>query len=97
MITDLSPVKSVAVGLIALLAGCELNLRALAPRLRQIGLLSFAGLFERFFVLIGAMIFGILHQLPMGEGLTTSIALMIVDASARTCSARSRPLWSSAS
>ena len=76
MLTDLSPVKSVAVGLIALLAGCELNLRALAPRLRQIGMLSFAGLFGGFFLLFG-MIFALLHQLPMGEGLTTTHRLVI--------------------
>ena len=76
MLTDLSPVKSVAVGLIALLAGCELNLRALAPRLRQIGMLSFAGLFGGFFFLFG-VIFALLHQLPLGEGLSTTHRLVI--------------------
>lgn len=76
MLTDLSPVKSVAVGLIALLAGCELNLRALAPRLRQIGLLSFAGLFGGFFALFG-LLFALLHQLPLGEGLSTTDRLVI--------------------
>ena len=69
MIGDLSPVKSVAVGLIALLAGCELNLRALAPRLRQIGLLSLAGLVSGF-VLIAAALFGMSTLLPFGEGLS---------------------------
>jgi Kef-type K+ transport system membrane component KefB len=37
MLKDLALVKKVSVGLIALLAGCELNLRALRPRLRPIG------------------------------------------------------------
>jgi Kef-type K+ transport system membrane component KefB len=37
MLIDLALVKKVSVGLIALLAGCELNLRALRPHLRPIG------------------------------------------------------------
>ena len=40
MLSDLGLVKKVAVGLIALLAGCELNLRALRPRLASIGWIS---------------------------------------------------------
>lgn len=37
MLNDLTVVKGTAVGLIAFLAGCELNLRRLRPRLRAIG------------------------------------------------------------
>lgn len=44
MLHDLTLVKRVAVGLIALLAGCELNLRALAPRLRGVAAFSIGGL-----------------------------------------------------
>jgi Kef-type K+ transport system membrane component KefB len=40
-VAELGPMKRVAVGLIGLLAGCELNVRALKPRLRTIA--SFAG------------------------------------------------------
>ena len=38
MVGDLALVKRVAVGLIALLAGCELNFKALKPRMKSIGL-----------------------------------------------------------
>ena len=44
MLHDLSLVKRVAVGLIALVAGCELNLRALRPRMRPIGMQAAGGL-----------------------------------------------------
>ncbi len=40
MVSDLGLVKKVAVGLIALLAGCELNLRALKPKLASIAWIS---------------------------------------------------------
>lgn len=40
-VADLGPMKRVAVGLIGLLAGCELNVRDLRPRLRAI--IAFAG------------------------------------------------------
>ena len=58
MLPDLALVKGTAVGLIAFLAGCELNVRRLRPRLRAIGIaaaLTMAGaailLFAFFFVL----------------------------------------------
>lgn len=44
MLHDLSLVKRVAVGLIALVAGCELNLRALRPQMRPIGMQAAGGL-----------------------------------------------------
>lgn len=40
MLGDLTLIKRVAVGLIALIAGCELDLRALRPRLASIGVLA---------------------------------------------------------
>lgn len=45
MLQDLSLVNKVAVGLIALVAGCELNYKRLRPQLRSIGLVSAFGLF----------------------------------------------------
>ena len=45
MLEDLALVKKVAVGLIALNAGCELNFRKLRPKIKSIGIISFAGLF----------------------------------------------------
>lgn len=44
MIQDLAIVKKVAVGLIALTAGCELNFGKLRPKIKSIGLISFMGL-----------------------------------------------------
>lgn len=44
MLEDLGLVKKVAVGLIALVAGCELNFRALRPRIKSIGLVASFGL-----------------------------------------------------
>ena len=41
MVGDLALIKGTAVGLIALLAGCELNFKHLRPRLRAIGAISF--------------------------------------------------------
>lgn len=63
MLDDLSLIKKVAVGLIALLAGCELDLRALAPRLRTIGLVASASLFASFSLLFLAML-GVTALLP---------------------------------
>ncbi|MCK6587614.1 MAG: cation:proton antiporter [Polyangiaceae bacterium] len=45
MLQDLALVKKVAVGLIALTAGCELNFAKLRPQIKSIGLISLAGLF----------------------------------------------------
>jgi Kef-type K+ transport system membrane component KefB len=44
MLKDLGLVKNVAVGLIALTAGCELNFRTLRPRIKSIGAISALGL-----------------------------------------------------
>lgn len=64
MVSDLGLVKKVAVGLIALLAGCELNLRALRPKLASIGWISalyfpitVLGLFLLFLAVVGFMPF----------------------------------------
>jgi Kef-type K+ transport system membrane component KefB len=64
MIQDLALVKKVAVGLIALTAGCELNFQKLRPQIKSIGLISLAGLvfaiaclFPFFFLLSGRLEF----------------------------------------
>jgi len=44
MLEDLGLVKKVAVGLIALTAGCELNFRALRPRIKSIGFVASFGM-----------------------------------------------------
>ncbi|MBI2390518.1 MAG: cation:proton antiporter [Deltaproteobacteria bacterium] len=43
-VAALGPLKRVAVGLIGLLAGCELNLRALKPKLRNIAIFAGSGM-----------------------------------------------------
>jgi Kef-type K+ transport system membrane component KefB len=56
MIKDLTIVKNVAVALIALTAGCELNFRKLAPKIKAIGLVSFFGM-----AFAGASIWGFFY------------------------------------
>jgi Kef-type K+ transport system membrane component KefB len=70
MLADLALVKGTAVGLIAFLAGCELNLRHLRPRLRAIGttaLLTMSGAV----ILLFALFYGITYILPVTAGFTT--------------------------
>jgi Kef-type K+ transport system membrane component KefB len=62
MVRDLSLVKRVAVGLIALNAGCELNFRTLRPKLGSISLISFFGLTSAA-ILIFAVVFLCGHYL----------------------------------
>jgi Kef-type K+ transport system membrane component KefB len=69
MLADLALVKGTAVGLIAFLAGCELNLRKLAPRMRAIGttaVLTMTGAA----VLLFALFFGITFLLPVSAQFT---------------------------
>jgi Kef-type K+ transport system membrane component KefB len=53
MLDDLTLVKRVAVGLIALVAGCELNLRALRPKFRAISAQALGGMGLAALVLAG--------------------------------------------
>jgi len=69
MVSDLGLVKKVAVGLIALLAGCELNVRALKPRLASIGWIS--ALYLPITVVALFLLFmGMLPFLPFAAGMT---------------------------
>ena len=63
MLGDLALIKGTAVGLIALLAGCELNLRRLRPKLREITAIS-AGTMIASAVMLIALFFWITSVLP---------------------------------
>jgi Kef-type K+ transport system membrane component KefB len=57
MLADLTLVKKVAVGLIALNAGCELNFAQLRSRIRSISLVSVWGLLSAFVLLFALFVF----------------------------------------
>ena len=63
MVNDLSLVRNVAVGLIALLAGCELNARVLRPQFRAIGLVTSVATFVAMALIFG-LFFYVTGQLP---------------------------------
>lgn len=71
MLHDLALVKHVAVGLIALLAGCELNVRVLRPSLRAIGGFTFAAATAAALLLFGLFLF-ITTQLPETRDLSAA-------------------------
>ena len=64
MLADLALVKGTAVGLIALLAGCELNFRRLRPQLRAISAISIATISINF-VLLTSVFFWIASLIPV--------------------------------
>jgi Kef-type K+ transport system membrane component KefB len=64
MLPDLALIKGTAVGLIAFLAGCELNFRRLRPRLKAIGTLA-AMTMTGSAILLFALFFGITWILPV--------------------------------
>ena len=70
MLPDLAIVKGTAVGLIALLAGCELNLARLRPRLRAIGAVS-AFTIGCAVLLLFPLFYAITHLLPISGGFST--------------------------
>lgn len=61
---DLALIKGTAVGLIAFLAGCELNLRKLAPRLRALGTTAVLTMLGAALLLF-ALFYGITFLLPV--------------------------------
>jgi Kef-type K+ transport system membrane component KefB len=69
MIQDLALVKKVAVGLIALTAGCELNFRKLRPQIKCIGLISFGGLLFAMICLF-SFIFGLSGRIEFMRAMT---------------------------
>lgn len=70
MVADLALVKGTAVGLIAFLAGCELNLRRLRPRLRAIGAASALTMLASALLLF-ALMYGVTHLLPIAANFST--------------------------
>jgi Kef-type K+ transport system membrane component KefB len=73
---DLALVKGTAVGLIAFLAGCELNLRKLRPKLRAIGTMS-ALTMAGAVVLLFALFYGITFLLPVTAHMTLAERLVV--------------------
>jgi Kef-type K+ transport system membrane component KefB len=70
MVHDLAVIKRVAVGLIALSAGCELNLKALRPRLKVVGTIAAFGLLFAG-ALVWTFLFFVLPLLPWTAGMST--------------------------
>lgn len=68
MLPDLALVKGTAVGLIAFLAGCELNLRRLRPKLRAIGTTAALTMFGAA-TLLFALFYGITYLVPITRDL----------------------------
>lgn len=85
MLPDLGVVKGTAVGLIAFLAGCELNLRRLRPRLHAIGAVS-ACTIAAAGALLFALFYAITFYLPISSAFTTGerIAAALVCANVLT-------------
>lgn len=70
MLPDLALVKGTAVGLIAFLAGCELNFRRLRPRLHAIGTLA-ALTMTGAAILLFALFYGISFIVPVTASMAT--------------------------
>jgi Kef-type K+ transport system membrane component KefB len=91
MLLDLALIKKVAVGLIALLAGCELDLTALAPRLRAIGLTAALSLLGAFTLLFGVLL-GVTYLLPATSWMTPTERAMVALVCANALCAFSPPV-----
>lgn len=91
MLTDLNLIKKVTVGLIALLAGSQLDLRALAPKLRTIGWLVGASLLATFLLVFG-LVFAFTWLLPETMELSLVERAAIALLAANVMCARSPPV-----
>lgn len=67
MLPDLSLVKGTAVGLIAFLAGCELNLKALRPKLKAIGTAAVLTMVAAALLLFG-FFYALTYYIPVTNG-----------------------------
>jgi Kef-type K+ transport system membrane component KefB len=76
MLDDLTLVKKVAVGLIALNAGCELNFARLRPKIRSIGAVSVFGLLAAF-ILLFTLFAVVLGRIEFTAGMTTPQRLTV--------------------
>ena len=81
MLPDLAIIKGTAVGLIAFLAGCELNLRQLRPKLRALGTIAATTMFGAALLLF-ALFYGLTFLLPVSADFTTleRVALALIAA-----------------
>src|SRR5687767_15114187 len=70
MVEDLALVKGTAVGLIALLAGCELNFKQLRPRMRATSAISVATITTNF-ILLTSVFYWVASVLPATANFTT--------------------------
>lgn len=71
MLEDLAIVKGTAVGLTAFLAGCELNVRALQPRLRAIGYVAALSILGAALLLFG-LFYAVTFLLPVSAGFSVT-------------------------
>jgi Kef-type K+ transport system membrane component KefB len=69
MLPDLALIKGTAVGLIAFLAGCELNFQRLRPRLKAIGIAATMTMLASALLLF-VLFFGVTYALPVAERLS---------------------------
>jgi Kef-type K+ transport system membrane component KefB len=76
MLPDLALVKGTAVGLIAFLAGCELNVRRLRPRLRAIGYTALLTMLGATLLLFGAML-ALTRIVPVTAQMTLTEQLVV--------------------
>lgn len=88
MLNDLALVKGTAVGLIAFLAGCELNLRALRPRLRAIGTTAALTMFGAAMLLF-ALFYALTFIVPVTQEFTTLERIVVALISANVLAAYS--------
>jgi Kef-type K+ transport system membrane component KefB len=88
MLPDLALVKGTAVGLIAFLAGCELNVRRLRPKLRAIGTATLLTMVGAVLLLFGAM-YAITLLLPVTSGFSTVERLVVAMIAANVLAAYS--------
>ena len=88
MLADLALVKGTAVGLIAFLAGCELNLRQLRPRLRAIGTLATLTMLGAV-ILLFAFFYAVTYVLPVTSGFTTLQRIVVAVVAANVLAAYS--------
>lgn len=76
MLEDLALVKGTAVGLIAFLAGCELNLRRLRPRLRAIGTVAILTMLGASLVLFAGF-YALTYIVPITQGMSVVERLIV--------------------
>lgn len=88
MLADLALVKGTAVGLIAFVAGCELNLRRLRPRLRAIGTAAILTMIGAS-ILLFAGFYALTYFVPITQGMSVVERLIVAMIAANVLAAYS--------